>query len=673
MPCTIGDVMRETRGGPGLPDSQGNIWPRLDSAYVLFYERTSSIQAAVEVISARDPKASPLRSVFPKVSIPEDLHDKISFENENILRLLNIHAPEHATFVKSLLLKVDVLTKGQPTADHVIERKAIDMAFQHLRQVTINSQHLDHLDDITALLCKLACVDSYNSTMIISSICKDAETQFQFSFNKKQAVRNSTNRLIITSLAFLREKHPETYGLENSGIIHQVMQSHTELRDYLHGHRLVWPEYFGLVVQLAAFGPLETLFLLEHGYLEFCLEVLLISYGHELQMKHSEIWFHKDHGRRYPMLSLVDCILALLTEHVDLSDLTRQTEHRETDFRTSGNILLSNDEARLIIAADNQRRNYLLREACLATSPQTSGQSTRTLAVLLTNAEAVDNRLSDTAFTSIENGIQTDEAFDNFAAAATTCIIKGRLEKKRTTRLVQLVARLHADFYNSEDCLLRFMGAIFPAEPSQVLETLKFWVTDLLSCDDSDMEDRVLEWLKNTIFTKEPVKRPFDTPRIQLITAFFRSLNTISARIMDISKEAYDRRQDYDTHEKLIQGLHDCINWLQGCVQKLEQELEIDSSSAASSESTEEHISGENDSERHFWPTQLMGTLMETAQDARNMIEQYDHFTEEIRGWPDMEVNELPIRRQRGQGVVMDLTDGMLKPITFYSYTETCN
>lgn len=664
--CTIGDVLKETRGGPGLPDVHGQVWARPDSAYVLFYERMSSIEATRETISAEDPKASLLRSVYPKVPIPEDLHDKIASENENFLRLLNIHAPEHATFVKNLLLKVDVLTKGQPTADHVIEGKAIDMVFQHLRLVTIHSQHLEHLDEITASLLKLSCADSYNSTKVIESICKDVQTESLFAFSRKQAVRISTNRLIIACLAFLREKHPEIYGLGlgHVGALHQVLDSHTGLRGWLEQNRTVWSEFFGLIVQLAAFGPHETAVLLDHGYLGWCLEVLLISHDVYLKNKHPDLWFHKDHGRNYAMQPLVNCIHALLVDHVDLSDISNQIERREAYFCSRNNVLLNKNEASLIEATDIYGRNFLLREACLTAGPQIHGPSTGDLAILLTNPAVVDNRVSESACNAIEKGIRRDNDFASFAAVATACIVSGYIEKRRTVRFIRLVAQLHTLFTGAEDCIMHSMASVFPTEPQLVLDSLRLWVVELLACDDFDLEERALEWLRRNVLSVDPVKRPFDGTRIALVISFITALNAVSGQLLAGIKDGYDHRQDHGLYERMIQAFDDCVAWLLKAIHTIERDLETDSSSLASSETAEETTGREIESDR-FPRTpqpsnaQLMENLMEVAQDARDIIEQYERLTEEIRAWPELEISELPLRRQKSQGAVMDLTDGM--------------
>ncbi|GAB7349825.1 hypothetical protein MBLNU459_g0532t1 [Dothideomycetes sp. NU459] len=650
IPCTIADVMNETRGGAALPDAQGRIWMRSDSAYVLFYERKSSIEATKDSISLGDPKASSLRTVTPKVSVPTDLRDKIVVDNLNMLQLLSLHAPEHAAFVKNLLLKVEVLTKGQPSTDNVIENKSISMALQQLRLITIHSRDLDCLSDITTLLSNLACTRPYNAITILDSICGSTENYQDFAFSKKQAIRTSANRLIMASLAYLRETHPEFYGLHNNGHIHRIISWHTNLRDNLYQHRFAWSEYLGLVSQIATFGPHETAILLDHGHLAWVVEVLLIPYDQSLQSAYPEIWYHMSHGRKYNMLSLVECIHSLLGQYVDLSDVSSYVHYREEYFRSSGKVLLDGRETGLIRAQTQERQNILLRVACILSSSHAQSSSARRLAVLLTNATSVDKILVNSACNTLELGIRMENEYSTFVAAAKECILSGQMDEQQAFRVARQVALLPTQWIDAE-CILDFMDALLPVETHMTLQLLPSWVEELLECDDPETEERVLEWTRGKILRREPLKDPPTAENISHTTRLIATLSSVSGKLMQKLKRGHDLRRPQHSFERMITGLTECITWLQNFHRVFGEGSVFARLSLPSSASTDESTSEGSGSDRKSTPPLpstnaiLVEALTDAADDARNVLEQYPLLLQDIEDWSDLDdEGGLPIR-----------------------------
>lgn len=145
-----------------------------------------------------------------------------------------------------------------------------------------------------------------------------------------------------------------------TGCIQRATSAHADLRHYLYSKRECWAEYFEFATDVAALGLHETTLILERGYLQWCLEVIMIYEEPALQRKHSDMWFHMQQNRIYKRHLLTEVVHNLLCRHVDLSNLgqsPRQQHQSENDDKTS----LNGYEARFIEWREPSGDNMLMR------------------------------------------------------------------------------------------------------------------------------------------------------------------------------------------------------------------------------------------------------------------------------------------------------------------------
>jgi len=366
---TLDEVFAETRGGYSRIERDGQAWLRSDNAYVLFYERLSSIESAKSLTTGGNASIVPNSGLCPKVPMPEDLASDIAAENENHIRMLNIYATEHADFVRGLLLRFEQMSKGQPTEDNHVEKSLLELAFEHLYHVTIRTQTLDHLDHIMSSLRRLIFLHPENAMFFCDLLFRQPDVWIceRFLFHRRPVVRSNTQRLVVACLRSLREQDPDRYGADSEGrittdqfsYVRLVLDAHADLLHRLPAARTAWPEYFDFVVDIAAFGPNETALLFDLGYLSWCLEVLLIRYERELQTKHSEIWYHMQRNRVYPFHALPRAIFGLLKDHVDLIRLPTVSSPDCQHLLIDESIALYPDEVFLISLRNTRGRSAL--------------------------------------------------------------------------------------------------------------------------------------------------------------------------------------------------------------------------------------------------------------------------------------------------------------------------
>lgn len=369
---TVEDVISETRGGLGRPDRSGQAWTRSDNAYVLFYERLSSIKSSTMQESS---SSGPTMGLHPTVAIPEDLRQEIMTENEKHLRKLNVFAVEHADFLRGLLMKFEDIFKGQPTEDKAAELSLLELAFEHLFQVTTRTPALEHLDVIASSIRKLTSLRPDNAVHLITLIFHQSHPEIceHLIFHRRSAVRNHIRHLLVAALHSLREQDPRRYGIELDGRLSEHVDSsiglvtrvHSDLlgRLYHTGTRTGWPEYFAFVTDIASFGQAEVNLLLDRGYLTWCLEILYIGHDKTLQAKHADMWYHMENNRVYPRHALSDCIYGLVHEHVDLTKVSEDVTDEYQASAAPDRTPLNREEVALFSRMDRKGRSALVASA----------------------------------------------------------------------------------------------------------------------------------------------------------------------------------------------------------------------------------------------------------------------------------------------------------------------
>lgn len=376
----IEEVLENTRGGlaPSLMTSlQGNQSPCLksDNAYVLFYQRVSSINESAQCL-ATSTSALPY-TAHAKVRLPLDLETKIAKENQQKIFIIHLFSMSHHDFVRSLAGKLGTIKKVDPSASNQATYKLMSMLLRYYTRVvaSFDSGYCPQSIDFTSMLLqKLACgSEQFARWMLMAVLPKRSEKDKSPSLvlHYKRAVRLATSRLILACFKYLRE-HDSTYhdvkdedDSESTGnIITVAIQGLVDLRPrLLERAQVVWSDYFELVRQIAELGPEETFVLLQKDVLEWCLELLLIKDKTELQKKHLDVMKAlADNPRALNHVSLVNCVYGLLRTFVDLRGSTAlNTNDRWTDTQM---LLLTCEEHKLLLTRSNTASNWFV-EHCM--------------------------------------------------------------------------------------------------------------------------------------------------------------------------------------------------------------------------------------------------------------------------------------------------------------------
>ncbi|KAF2836853.1 hypothetical protein M501DRAFT_996535 [Patellaria atrata CBS 101060] len=256
---------------------------RTDSAYLLFYQRASKLEADSEMF---------VRGVSPKAVIPQDLKTKILQDNEFLLREYCLFDPGQSQFVRELLVKMGILSNGICSDDHGIEQMAIETCLSHLQNVVSRTMDLPDLDSMMYLLDKVTSADGRCSQILVEWFFIKSDTGLQdLLVEGPPKVRVMTLQLLAKSLQLVREKSPVAYfGEEDgdseseslsygTGLLNRITAKLADMILYIHTALRAWDDFFQFLSYISALGIPERVGLLNAQCLRNCL-VLLVAQSH---------------------------------------------------------------------------------------------------------------------------------------------------------------------------------------------------------------------------------------------------------------------------------------------------------------------------------------------------------------------------------------------------------
>jgi ubiquitin carboxyl-terminal hydrolase 34 len=262
----------------------GNVsFDKSYSAYMLFYQRSSALATQQQTL-VESQLASPVR-----LPIPPRISNHIALENEFLMRKYCIYDPSHLQLVTKMLLQVRKLNGGQCSEQHLLERKALYMALNHLDQVVTRTKDLPDFPNFMMIIRQMCLSCAECTRDYLEWYCSHPDTlRHMLLRNPDAMVRNEIATSILSALQKVKSDLPYAYGLskddtsigedeaenDDPRIIQKIVVGLSRLWDIFHSNCRAWPEYFGLLASIAALGTYETVLLLDAGYLRRTLEVV---------------------------------------------------------------------------------------------------------------------------------------------------------------------------------------------------------------------------------------------------------------------------------------------------------------------------------------------------------------------------------------------------------------
>ncbi|RAL60589.1 hypothetical protein DID88_009784 [Monilinia fructigena] len=340
------------------------------SAYMLFYQRSSTLTIAKEEL-AKIKSANPWKAAVDismetnplKAVINQRQANHITIENEHVLRKYCLYDPAHVVFARNIFENLNCLNNGKCSGSHELEKHAIFVAMSHLDQVVARSKDVPDIGTfVTALRAQFQhCGEC--SRDFLDYVCRCTES-FRFLLMRcpEAIVRSEISAAVLGALISVKNEVQYAYGFGVDGhhvpddprLLQDLIGSLIRLYENFHNSLRAWPDYFGLLTNIADLGDNEAAVLLDSGFLSKTLDIICADAGdaHNAQLQRMLQLIAKRSSTTRPVS--YDSVIDLLSRLISVCD----PEAPGPD-RSESRLQLSLDSNKIPFTWDEKRRMNL--------------------------------------------------------------------------------------------------------------------------------------------------------------------------------------------------------------------------------------------------------------------------------------------------------------------------
>ena len=496
---------------PGFGPTRFNrVW----NAYMLFYQRSSSMEAAKSLYK-------PSRSDIPvRVSLPTFLGNHIAMKNELFIRTFCLLDPYHSLFVRCVLDRLHEAVSSGLNLDRAVLFTAMDTLEQLLsktkdpvRPDIFAARIISAIDDIPKGAYRVVQWVGDRRTGIRNLILKCPHAP----------VRDYAIGIVINALAKLRgwqtdsefeEDEQDLWRLRYEDGLEEVVSALDDLWWDLQSIARPWDDYFEFLRLISNLGIHEIGVLLQHGFLSKCLEIISLDRDDLQRFKRQYVNYCKlvEKGRRPSHRRLLDVLFVLLS-HVDLAATPTPYEDERTP--QDGKYPLSMQERSMVRMLGPEGELVLLKRILEHHSnPKTCSQ----IVALLLDAPP-EAGIMKPIVKVLESGLRVEPAaLCAPYLEATVVFCRQTRDEDPILGLIDFVAKGVDSIQNSGGREhLTFFTAVMALQnqraeldedwfSSRVIEKIPDWATPLLLYPDRSIRSMTLEVLRRILFTKEPAE-----------------------------------------------------------------------------------------------------------------------------------------------------------------------
>ncbi|PWY93275.1 ubiquitin C-terminal hydrolase [Aspergillus sclerotioniger CBS 115572] len=485
------------------------------NAYMLFYQRVSSMEAAKTIYNPTKPH-HPVR-----VPLPVALANHIVMENEIFIRTYCLMDPYHALFIRYLLSMLHETKEPRSEKRSKLDKSMIFIALDTLEQLLSRARELLGLETfVTEILGVITDVPKAAYRVLQWFERKPAAIRNLILRSPHAAVRNSSMRIIMCALSKLQDLHQkaddgstdkEKWQMRYLDGFENVVGTLDGLWSTLYTASRSWDDYFEFLLLLASFGQHEAGIVLNNGFLLKCLEIVWLEHEDSKRLRRQYAVFIKlmEKGRRFSYKKLMD-LLALLLAHIDLTVPPSPDDKRRT--LPDGRYTLTTIETALIRP---QGKNKELSFLKIILTHNSSPAACRNIVSHFADAEP-DAGLTNPICKALEEGLRVAPA--NLCAPfleATLIFCRRGPDETKIADLIDFVSkgvetinnsggREHLSFFTSimgsRNDRLGLNEAWFL---TRLIDTVPDWAPTLLIFPERAVRNMTLEVLRQILFSGE--------------------------------------------------------------------------------------------------------------------------------------------------------------------------
>jgi ubiquitin carboxyl-terminal hydrolase 34 len=556
----------------GTMDASNMQYEKNYSAYMLFYQRSSELEASQQALRQSN-AASPVNlPVLPQHSV------HLAMENELLMRKYCLYDPSHPGFVMKMIHNMKRINGGTCSESHDLEKQAMHVALSHLDQVVARTKDIpDAPNFITTLRqqCQ-ACAECSRDFLEYFCECTDS-LRFLLMKCPEVYIRTEIATSIVGALVKVRSDAPYAYGLEKSGdddsiidvecpkVLQRVVMALNQLYEVFHTCLKAWPEYFGLLSSIANLGDNEAAVLLDAGFLIKAMDIItadpVLNIGPQLTR----------------MLALVskrsatrpvsyDCVIGLLYKLLHAGAMTNNDAIEENESRLALSLeglelALTIPERDRLLQRWTRTNSHILTEKLLLIN-QNQYATRMIIMILLHYSSNIDGNI----FSAILHGIRrnTSTLSGPFLRAALVYCEHSEAERA-IPNMVANVAKSAGHVENAEGReYLRFFKDFInlPSNYHDVehdniirfcLNSIPAWAPTLLTYYESTVRADTEDFLNELIFSHgtdfDSSNSPSSSPEEDLVTAVAQRL---ANSCLEYVHEIYIRQRQQAVRTVLI-------------------------------------------------------------------------------------------------------------------------
>lgn len=521
-------------GGPEarhIYDVNGIVYDKTYSAYMLFYQRASSLQMTQQELQETG-QVSPIH-----VSMPAELENALRIENTTMLRRHCIYDPDHIRLVGAAIDQMWGLMETKcALPDHSIQTMAVQLALSHLDQVASRAKDLPDFEELLSHLQRMCaqCAKCSFSLFEYFHFGRHEAFKMLVQRNPDARVRQDTGRLLIQAIRKVKETFPDVYSVQPEDgdppddtveVVCGVAKLLTVLFDGFDRNMRSWHEVFGLMLDFVKLGQAEMSAALREDLLKKVL--LLISADANLVMDIQYQRMLNNLSRRMPnrapsyenIIALMEAMVSSLTIECTPNGMIRVEEDSEARAikmlrKPEKALAPTRDELDLLVKDWNRNAGNIFIDKLISIA-QNPVSTDKIIACFLDHWNPLDPKIYKTLRFGITGLVVTHLVSPFLRVAAVYCRMSHNREL--INKLIGHVATQCKDLKNAEgSSFFSFFRDVFdgPRKNSgesklaiylQSLRYLPTWAPSLLGTEfDSNVNDELEHLLHEKLFKHGP-------------------------------------------------------------------------------------------------------------------------------------------------------------------------
>ncbi|KAA8893263.1 hypothetical protein FN846DRAFT_788192 [Sphaerosporella brunnea] len=265
-------------GGGDNVSATGYVLSKSFSAYMLFYQRSSSLQ-----------KSHIPSDLDPEPPVPADLRREILKENEQLIKRYSMFSNDYVVFV-SKLVQAQFRMPAHTIDNNSSGEDALRLGLRAFEQICSRIKDFPPCDELVSSILDLAsrdekCLKAFfqwaSDSNVITTLIID---------NPFQEIRRLFIRMLINAMDHLRRTNWLLYGisgtldddsdkplLRKQTILYHVCRGFAEAWNGLQNSFKPWNDYFGFLIEICTWGEDEKDYMLKTGILKKLLEMIVVD------------------------------------------------------------------------------------------------------------------------------------------------------------------------------------------------------------------------------------------------------------------------------------------------------------------------------------------------------------------------------------------------------------